>query len=217
MLLQKEREDVVNFSQKMIVRGLTKGTGGNISIFNKEQLLFAITPSAMEYDVMTPADVVVMRTDGTVVEGSYAPSSEWQMHAESYKKRPDITAVVHTHSTFCTTLACMMEPILPVHYLLGYAGGTVDCIPYYLFGSQELADHATDALRERNAVLLGHHGLLCVGKDINFAFNAAEETEFVAEIYYRARNSASVKVLSDEDMTRVLARFSTYGNTTKKV
>ena len=171
----------------------------------------AISPSGMEYDEMSPADVVVMSLDGEKVESEFSPSSEWMMHAECYKQRPDCNAVVHTHSSYCATLACMMEPIPPVHYLIGFAGGQVECTPYYLFGSEELARAAAPYLKERNAVLLGHHGLLCVGKDAATAFAVAEETEFVAEIYYRMKALGRSDSLSAGEMQAAMQRFGTYG------
>ena len=129
----------------------------------------------------------------------------------SYRQRPDCYAVVHTHSDYCATLACMMEPLPPVHYLIGYAGGEVACTPYALFGSEELARSAAPYLKERNAVLLGHHGLLCVGPDIAMAFATAEETEFVAGIYYRMKALGRSDTLSEQDMEIAMKRFTTYG------
>ncbi len=211
MRLEKQRQQVVEYCQLLIPRGLTKGTGGNISVLEPQSGLMAISPSGMDYTEMNPADVVVMELDGRVVEGEFSPSSEWMMHAECYKQRPDCTAVVHTHSTYCATLACMMEPIPPVHYLIGFAGGTVECAPYHLFGSEELAHAAAPYLKERNAVLLGHHGLLCTGKDIAMAFATAEETEFVAEIYYNMKALGRADTLSPEELDAAMVRFGTYG------
>ena len=209
MLMQTEREQVVRYARRMLERGLTRGTGGNISIRRGDRV--AITPSGVEYAEMSPEDVVVLALDGAVEQGALRPSSESGMHLASYRARPDVRAVVHTHSTFATVLACLRRPLPPVHYLIGYAGGTVPCIPYAPFGTEELAQAAAAALLERNAVLLGGHGLLSVGCDVDQAFSVAEETEFVAELYWRTALLGGGALLDDAQMADVLARFGAYG------
>ncbi len=213
MLLEQERTQVVRYSRMLIERGLTRGTGGNISIRLGE--LVAITPSGVEYMDMTAEDVVVTDLNGTIVEGALKPSSELGMHLASYRRRTEVKAVVHTHSTYAATLACMHRPLPPIHYLLGYAGGTVPCIPYYPFGSEALARAAAEGLDGRNAVLLGNHGLLAVGADIAYAFSVAEETEFVAELYYRTELLGGGQLLSEPQMQEALERFAVYGQKQK--
>lgn len=213
MLLEQERTQVVRYSRMLIARGLTRGTGGNISIRNGD--LVAISPSGVEYDVMTPEDVVVTDLSGAVAEGALKPSSELGMHLAAYRRRVDAAAVVHTHSTYAATLACMHRPLPPIHYLLGYAGGAVPCIPYYPFGSEELARAAAAELDGRNAVLLGNHGLLAVGPDIAYAFSVAEETEFTAELYYRAELLGGGRILTEPQMEEALRRFAAYGQKQK--
>ena len=213
MLLEQERTQVVRYSRMLIERGLTRGTGGNISIRSGE--LVAITPSGVEYMDMTAEDVVVTDLNGTIVEGALKPSSELGMHLASYRRRAEVEAVVHTHSTYAATLACMHRPLPPIHYLLGYAGGTVPCIPYYPFGSEALARAAAEGLDGRNAVLLGNHGLLAVGADIAYAFSVAEETEFVAELYYRTELLGGGRTLTEPQMQEALGRFAVYGQKQK--
>ncbi len=211
MLLENQRKQVVQHCRLLIPRGLTKGTGGNISVYEPQSGLMAISPSGMDYDEMEAKDVVVMELDGGIREGHFSPSSEWMMHAECYKVRPDCTSVVHTHSTYCAVLASVMEGIPPVHYLIGFAGGSVACTPYYLYGSEELAKNAAPYLAKRNAVLLGHHGLLCVGPTPAMAFAVAEETEFVAEIYYKMKALGRVETLSEEELLAAMEKFGSYG------
>lgn len=207
-MLKKEREQIVHYCRLMLARGLTRGTGGNISIRCGEHI--AISPSGVEYDAMTAEDVPVVDMAGNVVLGDLAPSSELGMHLACYKKREDVTAIVHTHSTFATVIACMERPLPPVHYLIGYAGDHVPCIPYYPFGSEALAHAAAEAMTQ-NALLLGHHGLIAVGPNIERAFAAAEEVEFVAELYWRTEALGGAKPLSAEQMVDVSHRFADYG------
>ena len=207
-MLQTEREQVVRYCNLMLERGLTRGTGGNISIRKGEYI--AISPSGVEYQTMIPDDVPVVDMEGAAIWGSLAPSSELGMHIACYKKRPDISAIVHTHSTFAAVLACMEKPLPPIHYLIGYAGDHVPCIPYYPFGSEELAAAAADAMTQ-NALLLGHHGLLAVGPDIERAFSTAEEVEFVAELYWRCQALGGANPLTARQMAEVCRRFANYG------
>lgn len=210
-MLKQERILVVKYSKLLQERGLTKGTGGNISVIDRQRGLVAITPSAVEYDELVPQDVAVINLEGKVIEGNYEPSSEKDMHLECYKRREDIGAVVHTHSLYATILACLGQNIPPVHYLIGFAGGSVKCVPYKLFGTKELALAAVEGLGNNNAALLGNHGLLAVGPDLYYAFNVAEETEFVAEIYYKAKLFGDIRLLTEEDMKKVMEKFKSYG------
>ena len=206
--MKAEREQIVHYCRLMQSRGLTRGTGGNISI--RSGVCIAISPSGVDYDAMTPEDVPVVDMEGNVVYGTLVPSSEGGMHLACYKARADVFAVVHTHSTFAATIACMERPLPPIHYLIGYAGDHVPCIPYYPFGSEELAAAASKAMTQ-NALLLGHHGLLAVGPNIERAFAAAEEVEFVAELYWRSQALGGAKPLTKEQMAEVCRRFDNYG------
>lgn len=209
MRMLEQREQVVRYARLLIERGLTRGTGGNISVRQDE--LVAITPSGIAYESMTAEDIVVVDLAGRVVEGALRPSSECGMHLACYRTERAFGAVVHTHSAFATTLACMQRELPPIHYLIGYAGGTVPCIPYYPFGSDELAEAAAAGMAGRNAVLLGNHGLLAAGADLDYAFSVAEETEFVAELYYRTELLGGGRMLCDADMEEALRRFTVYG------
>lgn len=215
MRMQEQREQVVRYAQLLIQRGLTRGTGGNISVRQDE--LVAMTPSGVAYDTMTAEDIVVVDLAGRVVEGTLRPSSECGMHLACYRAERAFGAVVHTHSVFATTLACMRRELPPIHYLIGYAGGTVPCIPYYPFGSDELAEAAAAGMAGRNAVLLGNHGLLAAGADLDYAFSVAEETEFVAELYYRTELLGGGRMLCDADMAEALRRFAVYGQKQRAV
>lgn len=210
--MEHERELVVEYCRKLSESGLTRGTGGNISVLDREAGLFAVSPSGMDYFKMQPEDVVVMDIDGNRVDGIRKPSSETEMHRLIYVDRQEINAVVHTHSTFAATLACLHQELPAVHYLIGYAGGSsVRCTPYVPFGTRELAEVARDGMRGRFAVILGNHGLLAAGPDIQYAFDAAEEIEFVCELYWRAKSIGDPAILSDDEMKVVAEKFRTYG------
>ncbi|HOJ82439.1 MAG TPA: L-fuculose-phosphate aldolase [Acetomicrobium flavidum] len=212
MLLEEKRQVIVEYGKKLITAGLTRGTGGNISVLDEKSKLMAISPSGMDYFETKPEDVVVMDLNGKIVDGFRKPSSEWRMHLIFYQKREDVGAVVHTHSMFATTLATLHWEVPPASYLIAYAGKKVPCAPYATFGTQEIADAAYNAMGEEyNAVLLANHGLIAVGPDMPSAFGIAEIIEMVCEIYYRAKCVGEPVILPDEEMELMLEKFKTYG------
>jgi L-fuculose-phosphate aldolase len=211
MLLEEERQAIVQFGKKLLACQLTTGTGGNISVLNRVEGLVAISPSGLEYPAISPKDVVILDGDGAVVDGRRKPSSELNFHLAIYKARPDVQAVVHTHSVYATTLACLNWEIPAVHYLVGFSGKKVPLAPYATFGTEALARNICGAMGNFNAVLLANHGLVTVGTDLAKAFWAAEEIELVARIYYQARCVGTPVLISDVEMERVIEKFKTYG------
>ena len=218
MLLREEREQVVAYCKKLITQGLTKGTGGNISICNREKGLFAISPSGIDYFETEPEDVVVMDLQGRVVDGKRKPSSEHELHRIFYENREDINAVVHTHSVYCTVLAVLREELPASSYLVAFAGGpNVRCGEYASFGTRELAEITFKAMEGRNAALMANHGLLAGAEDILNAFNIAEQIEGCAEVYVKARMIGKPVILDEEEMETMVDRFRhSYGQKKKK-
>ncbi|MBR5474849.1 MAG: L-fuculose-phosphate aldolase [Lachnospiraceae bacterium] len=214
MLLQEERELVVEYGKKMSADRLSTGTSGNISVYNAEKGLMAICPSGMDYFKTQPEDVVVMDLNANIVDGIRKPSSEWELHTVFYKNKPHARAVVHTHSMYCTTLSILGMPIKAVHYVIGDAGAPeVPCIPYYTFGTHELAEAAIGACMETgaDAVLLGNHGMLACGKDLASAYGVARNCEYIAELQYRAMSVGTPNIVSDAEMEIVMEKFKSYG------
>lgn len=211
MLMHKEREKLVEYGKKLVRSGLTRGTGGNLSLVGADRENMAVTPSGVEYEAMTPEDIVITDMSGRVVDGARTPSSEAGFHAAVYAARPDVTAVVHAHSPFATTVACLNRELPAVHYLVGFAGDKVPLAPYHTYGTPELAEAVGRAVDGYNAVLLANHGLVTCGVNMMKAFECAEEIEFVAEVYIRALSVGEPVVLSSEEMQVVCEKFKGYG------
>ncbi|WP_026394418.1 L-fuculose-phosphate aldolase [Acetobacterium malicum] len=212
MLLQKERQDVVSYCRKMISAGLTKGTGGNISILNRDSGLMAVSPSGIDYFETEAEDVVVMDLDGKTVDGRRKPSSEYELHRIFYVRRDDIAAVVHTHSVYSTVLATLRQSLPASSYLVAYSGLDVRCADYASFGTMELAEKTFAAMTDRYAVLMANHGLLTGSKDILNAFNIAEQIEHCAEVYVKARSIGDPVILDEKEMKKMIVKFgSSYG------
>lgn len=211
MLLQAERELIVQYGQKLITSSLTTGSGGNLSLYNRAQDLVAIKPSGIDYFQLTPADIVVITIDGVIVDGDRAPSSEINIHLGLLKHRPDINAVIHTHSVYAATIACLNWELPAVHYLVGFSGDKVPLAPYATYGTKELADNIIRSIGHYNACLMANHGVVTVGNNLPTAFAAAEEIELVARLYYQTKCIGEPVILSNEEMAVVVEKFKTYG------
>lgn len=203
------RAALIEVAQAMQAAGLNKGTSGNVSV--REGDGFLITPTGMAYGALTPDDIPHMSLDGAVT-GHRKPSSEWRFHRDLYASRPAVGAVLHAHSPFAVSLACLRLDIPPFHYMIARFGGTtIRCAEYALFGSQALSDAALAAMSERRACLLANHGLLVAGRDPAEALALAIELEELCEQYWRALQIGQPVLLSASEMAEVMARFQGYG------
>ncbi|HOK63636.1 L-fuculose-phosphate aldolase [Soehngenia saccharolytica] len=211
MLLLNERELLVEYGKKLIDKNLTKGTSGNLSIFNRDKKMFAITPSGIDYYNTKIEDIVIMDIDGNVVEGSKKPSSEHNLHRIFYANREDIGAIVHAHTIYSTVLSCMNMSLPAVHYMIASAGKDVRCAKYATFGTEELAKNAYDEMKDRKAVLLANHGVLTGGKDIFEAFSILEDVEYVSELYIKAKNIGEPVIIDEIEMEKIIEKFKSYG------
>ena len=211
MLLEQERNRIIHFGKKLATSNLTTGTGGNLSIANRKENLAAISPSGIDYFQIRPENVAVVNMAGEIQDGNSKPSSELGFHLELYNTRTDVQAVVHTHSVYASTIACLHWELPAVHYLVGFSGNKVPLAPYATYGTKKLARNVVEGIGSYNAVLLANHGLVTVGANMDAAFATAEEIEFVARIYYQAKNVGQPVVLPDEEMEIVIEKFKKYG------
>lgn len=212
MLMYEERRQIVEYGKKMSSAGLCPGTSGNLSILDRNTGYMAVSPSGIDYFNTLPEDVVITDLSANIIEGSRKPSSETALHAAFYKHRADISAVVHTHSIYCTAFAVLGMPLKAVHFAIGAAGvSEVPCAPYELFGSAELAETSVKHLGESKAVLLANHGIVCCDRDISSAFGLAENMEYIAMLQYLAMSVGNPNIISDKEMSKVLERFKSYG------
>jgi L-fuculose-phosphate aldolase len=203
------RADVLATARAMNANGLNRGTAGNVSVRHGDG--FYVTPTGMDYEESVPEDMVFVRLDGRV-EGRRNPSSEWRFHRDIYTARPESGAIIHTHASFATALACRGEAIPPFHYMIARFGGSdIRCAGYATFGTQELSDEMLKALLDRCACLMAHHGMVVFGRDLKQAFALAVELEALCEQYWRVLALGEVRLLPEEEMQRVIAKFRDYG------
>ena len=211
MILEKEREQVIEYSLKLLSEGLTNGTAGNVSIFNREEGLVAISPTGVSYSELTPEMISIVDLEGKLIEG-LKPSSELEMHMILYRNREDVNAVIHTHPVYTTVLACLRQDLPAIDYMIAVTGATkVRCAEYASYGTKELAENAYKAMGSSLAVILANHGLTTAGKDIANAFNITVQVEYISNLYIKARNIGEPIILPDKEMNSMLERFKTYG------
>lgn len=208
--LEAERTKVSELGKEMLEQGLTKGTGGNISARNGDQV--AISPSGVPYKEISPDDVPIVDLYGNQVAGEKDPSSEVAMHTGILREREDVGGVVHNHSPYATTFASLGEPIPASHYLIAYVGDKIPVAPYERFATPELAEAALDTLgQEYSACLLENHGVVTVGQNVDAAFEVAMMVEYCARIHYQALDIGEPNILSDEEVDGLIESFEGYG------
>ena len=200
---------VLATARAMNAERLNRGAAGNVSVRHGDG--FLITPTGMAYDACDPDDVVFVGLDGTSA-GRRKPSSEWRFHRDVYTRRGEAGAIVHAHSPFAVSLACMGCAIPPFHYMVARFGGAdVRCGDYATFGSQALSDAVIAATDERCACLMAHHGMVVFGRDLDHSLALAVELEALCEQYWRVLQMGSPRLLPDDEMARVLIAFEQYG------
>jgi L-fuculose-phosphate aldolase len=208
------RRAVIDTARAMNDAGINVNKAGNVSVRctrgRHDGVL--ITPTGLGYFGLQPADLVFLRLADGAATGGRAPSSEWRFHLDIHRARPELLAIVHTHSPSATALACHGRGIPPFHYMVAAAGGTdIRCAPYATFGTQALSDHALAALDGRKACLLANHGMIAVGPSLAAALALAVEVETLAEMYWRALQIGDPVPLPDAEMEVVLESFRSYG------
>ncbi len=202
------RAALLDTSRRMVELGLNRGTAGNASVRCSGDIL--ITPSALPVADMTDQDMVLLDADGKVLHGG-KPSSEWRFHCDILRALSEIGAVLHMHSMFATTIACLRRDVPAVHYHIAIAGGeTIRCTPYSVFGEQNLSDLALEALHGRKACLLGNHGMIALGRDLADALSVALEVEYLCEIYWRTLQVGEPHILTRQQMHEVQEKFVEY-------
>lgn len=212
---ERARDAVVAAVRRLDALGMNRGSTGNASQRWRQDGVdgMLITPTGMGADDLQPADLVWVGVDGRVA-GAWQPSSEWHFHLAAYRARPDLNAVLHTHSTHAAALACLRRDLPAFHYMVAVAGGdSVPCVPYHLFGTEALSQAVAGALQDRDACLMANHGLVAAGATMAKAMKVVQEVEALCEVYLKALAVGEPAVLSREQMAEVIARFRDYGKT----
>lgn len=207
------RQDIIDACLEMNANGLNQGTSGNISVRYEDRML--ISPSATPYDKMTPDMIAALDLSGEMTgkwDGPLKPSTEWRIHWQLLKSRPELTAIVHAHPTYCTTLAILRKPIPACHYMVAAFGGMdVKVSDYHTFGSPELANMVVEAMQDRTACLMANHGMVAGGVGMAQAMWRAVELETIARQYYLSSQMGEPVILSKAEIDETFKMFAGYG------
>lgn len=205
MNARETKELLLQVTKQAYADKMFAATSGNLSIYDRESGRMYITPGSYPYEIMTVEDVMVIDLDGNILDGPHKPSSEWRMHAAVYRAKPDVNAVVHTHSPFATAFAINNMEIPPILYeLIYFLGGNVRVAEGAIPGTPEVGENCVKVLDNRNGCLMGNHGALAVGKDLPAAYTRAVYIEDAAKAYSIALGHGPVRVLESsvvEQMT----------------
>lgn len=206
MTIQKMKEEVCRWAKQSYEEKLFAGTSGNLSLYDRGQDIMVITPTSVAYETITPEDMTAMRPDGQVLEGKYRPSSEWRMHAAVYQEKPEVGAVIHTHSPYATAFAVNHSsiPVILIEMVL-FFGGDIPLAQFAIPGTWAVGQEAVKVLKERTACLLANHGVLAIGKDLEQAHLRAVYAEDAAKICSIAMTQGKPVVIS-EDHIAVMKR-----------
>ncbi len=211
---EQTRRAIIEACRSMNRLGINKGTSGNISVRTTDGLL--ISPTGMAYEALEPQHIVPMHWDGSF-SGDVEPSSEWRFHRDILQARPDLNAVVHTHSKYATAVSILGRGIPAIHYVIAAAGGyDIRCAPYETFGTPELAARVVQAMEGRRACLMAHHGVITAHSTLAKAMTLAVTVEELAQQYLLVLPMGEPPILSQEEMARVLEKFKTYGQQPRK-
>ena len=210
------RQQIIDLCIEMNSSGLNQGTSGNISARYDGAML--ITPSGIPYEQLALKDLARLSLDSNKYEwdGPCKPSSEWHFHRAILQSNENLSAVVHTHSTFATVLSIAREDIPACHYMIAaFGGNSVRCADYATFGTPELSENILSAMTDRSACLLANHGMIAGGHSLENAMWSAVELETLSKQYYHAKLFGNMVVLPDDEMDRVIEKFKDYGQKDK--
>ena len=211
----EQRNQIIEYSLKLNSTNLSPLRSGNISLRSVESGIkgYLITPSGKKYENLKPEDIVFMSLNEDAQNNVLTnnPSSEWRFHRDIYLKKQDADAIVHAHSPHATAVSSHGKTIPPFHYMIALAGGEdVKCAEYATFGTEELSKNVITALKDRSACLMSNHGQVAFGKNLDQAFELAQEIENICHQYTIALKLGEPKILSLEEMKKVLEKAKDY-------
>lgn len=212
------KKNIINVVKKLNQLNLNHAATGNVSVRNGKK--FLITPSGTVTEDLNEKLIVscdLNITDQEVKRLTPTPSSEWHFHQAIYQARPDINAIIHTHSVYASAVSVLREKIPPFHYMIAMFGANeILCADYALFGTKSLSKNIIKSLGNRYAVLLSNHGSIVVGKDLKHAFYLIQELEHLAHQFIELKKVGKMHLLSTKEMKEVHSQFSSYGPQSKK-
>ena len=210
--------EVIKYAKKLNDTNLSPLRSGNVSVrtdlSGKEG--FFITPSGIKYNDLQEDKIVFLEMDEKkneqkIIDHGLNPSSEWKFHQDIYINKPEAIAIVHAHSPYATAVSAHGKNIPAFHYMVALAGGNdIKCADYATFGTKQLSKNIIQALNERKGCLMSNHGQVAFGKNLDQAFELAEEIENICHQYINTIKLGNPKILSFEEMNKILEKTKNY-------
>ena len=208
--MSKLKAEVIKYSKKLNITNLSALRSGNISVRTRERGVdgFYITPSGTKYSSLKNKDIVFVSLKGIFDKKKNKPSSEWRFHQDIYVNKNEAKAIVHAHSTCAIAVSAHEKAIPAFHYMVGVAGGEdIKCTKYATFGTRKLSNNILSALKNRAACLIGNHGQIAFGENLDKTFELVEEVENICNQYINALRIGIPKILSKKEMKIVLDKM----------
>ena len=207
--MKKLRLELIRYAKMFNTKKLSALRSGNISVKFKDG--FLITPSGSKYSSLKSKDIVFVSIKGKFDKKKGIPSSEWRFHQDIYLNKKESKAIVHAHSTYATAISTHKKKIPAFHYMVAMAGGNdIKCAKYATYGTRDLSKNIIKALKNRSACLISNHGQIAFGESLSKAFELAEEVENLSLQYINALRLGKPKILSKNEMNRVLSKAKNY-------
>ena len=215
--LAAAREALRSAALRLEEAGLNHNSSGNLGVRVGKGVL--VTPTGIPASALMPEDGVLLDLDGTRLDGARLPTSEWQLHTEILRRRPDVMAIVHTHSPEATAAATLRRPVPAVHYVAARfatpdstAPAGLPCAPYATYGTAELATNVADTLGEHGlASLMANHGAVVLADGLVTGVALALDLEWLCGVHRRALQQGEPIALDDAEIATVADRFTGYG------
>lgn len=212
-MLEKLKEQLVQFHLELPKNNLVVWTSGNISARDPETGYVAIKPSGVLYEDLRPKDMVILDLDGNIIEGDLKPSSDTGSHLYIYRQRSDIGGVVHTHSPYATAFAAVGQPIpVVLTAIADEFGGPIPCGGFALIGGEQIGKIVVESIGDSPAVLLKNHGVFTIGSSGEAALKAAVMVEDIARTIWLAMQIGTLEEIPQEMVDKLHHRYKTeYG------
>jgi len=207
--MKKIKLEIIKYARMLNSKKLSALRSGNISTRYKNG--FFITPSGIKYSLLRSKDIVFVTLKGKFDKKKEIPSSEWRFHQDIYKHKDNAKAIVHSHSNCATALSSHQKNIPAFHYMVAMGGGNdIKCAKYATFGTRKLSNNILKVLKNRLACLISNHGQIAFGENLSKAFELAEEVENLSDQYIKALKIGKPKILSKNEMNKVLKKAKNY-------
>lgn len=216
-MFEETKREIIKAGMNLDRYGLIALAGGNVSV-RMESGEILVTPSGMIYEDLVEDDILVMDLEGKIIEGTRKPSSDTEAILYIFRERPDVMAVIHTHQPYATAVGLIQDEFeVNLTTLANATAGSVPVTPYSSAGSIDMGIDTVKYIGESKAVILAHHGVMTVGKNLKEALYAAVYLEEAAKCYLAAKACGETKRMTPAQIEQSIEVFKFYGQGTPTI